>query len=100
MRIIGGKFKGRNFFMPKDTPATQDLVRKALFDLLGQDLTGLSFLELFAGSGAVGLEAMSRGAEKVVFVEHEPRSAEIIDENLQRLNPTSADGYDDSFHVL
>lgn len=86
--------------MPKDTRATQDLVRKALFDILGQDLSGVSFLELFAGSGSVGLEAMSRGAEKVVFVEHDPRAAEIIDENLQRLNPSSAEGYDDSFHVF
>ena len=57
MKIIGGKYKGRNIYMPKDIRPTQNLTRKALFDILGQDLEGIEFLELFAGSGAVGLEA-------------------------------------------
>ena len=100
MKIIAGKFKKRNFFLPKGVRATQDVVRKALFDILGQDLEEVSFLELFAGSGAVGLEAISRGASRVVFVEKDPRAAEIIDLNIQRLNIKSADSYDDSYHVI
>ena len=86
MRILSGKYRGRNFFMPKGIRPTQDLVRKALFDLLGQDLTGLTFLDLFAGSGAMGLEAASRGAKEVIFVEKEPLCFRTICENIARLN--------------
>ncbi len=86
MKIISGKYKGRKFFMPKGIRPTQDVVRKALFDLLGQDLTGLSFLDLFAGSGAMGLEAASRGAKEVVFVEKERFCFQTINENMIRLN--------------
>ena len=82
MKIIAGTYKGRNFFMPEGIRPTQSLTRKALFDLLGQHLAGLTFLDLFAGSGAVGLEALSRGAEKVTFVEKDERSSELIRENL------------------
>ncbi len=86
MKIIGGKFKGRNFFMPKTVRPTQDLMRKALFDILGQDISGLTFIDIFAGSGAMGLEAISRGAAHVTFVERDSRHAEIIQENLKVLN--------------
>ena len=58
MRIISGKYRGRIIKMPKNIRPTQNKVRKALFDILG-DITGLSLLELFAGSGAVGFEAAS-----------------------------------------
>ncbi|MBI5149221.1 MAG: 16S rRNA (guanine(966)-N(2))-methyltransferase RsmD [Candidatus Omnitrophica bacterium] len=85
MRIIAGQFKGRNFYMPEGIRPTQNLTRKALFDFLGQDLTGLTFLDLFAGSGGVGLEALSRGAQKVTFVEKDARSCEIVRENLDLL---------------
>lgn len=82
MKIIAGTYKGRNFYMPEGIRPTQNLTRKALFDFLGQDLTGLTFLDLFAGSGGVGLEALSRGAQKVTFVEKDERSSELIRENL------------------
>jgi len=68
--------------MPAGIRPTQNLARKALFDLLGQDMEGLSFLDLFAGSGSVGLEAISRGAKEVVFVEKDPKNAEIITQNV------------------
>jgi 16S rRNA (guanine(966)-N(2))-methyltransferase RsmD len=68
MRIISGSLKGRPIKRPKHIRPTQDKVRKALFDILG-DINGRSFLDLFAGSGAVGLEALSQGASRVVFVE-------------------------------
>ena len=75
--------------MPKGLRATRNLVRKAIFDLLGQDLEGVDFLELFAGSGAVGLEALSRGAARVIFVEKDYKYAQVIEENLNLfgLNP-------------
>jgi 16S rRNA (guanine(966)-N(2))-methyltransferase RsmD len=81
MRIISGKYKGRLIKMPKGIRPTQDKVRKALFDILG-DIEGLSFLELFAGSGAVGLEAASRGAKKVIFVEKDWECLRRIQEVL------------------
>ena len=64
MKIIGGKFKNRNFYMPATIRPTQNMLRKALFDIIGQDFEGLTFLDLFAGSGAMGLEALSRGAKR------------------------------------
>src|SRR3989338_5173995 len=85
MRIIGGLYRGRTFRMPDNIRPTQDILRKAIFDILQGNLEGAKFLDLFAGSGAVGLEACSRGAAEVVFVEREERCAEIIRENLERL---------------
>jgi 16S rRNA (guanine966-N2)-methyltransferase len=83
MKILGGKYKGRNFFMPAGIRPTQNILRAAIFDLLGHDFTGLSFLELFAGSGAVSLEAISRGAQEVVMVEHNDLNAKTIRENCE-----------------
>ena len=90
MRILGGKLKNRNFFMPKDIRPTQNVVRKAFFDIVGHDLTGFTFLDLFAGSGAMGIEAISRGAKKAVFVEKEMGNFEVLQENL-RLLPIESD---------
>jgi 16S rRNA (guanine966-N2)-methyltransferase len=85
MKILGGKYKSRNFYMPEGIRPTQNVVRAAIFDLLGHDFSGLSFLELFAGSGAVGLEAISRGAQEVVMVEHNDLNAKTIRENCELL---------------
>lgn len=92
MRITTGKYKGRVIKMPKGIRPTQGLVRKALFDILG-DITGLSFLELFAGSGAVGLEALSRGAKEVVLVEKDRQCIKVIEENLNSLKCQGASHY-------
>ena len=69
MQIISGSFKGRRLRFPKGIRPTQNKVRKAIFDCLGDCVKGSAFLELFAGSGAVGIEALSYGAEWVSFVE-------------------------------
>jgi 16S rRNA (guanine966-N2)-methyltransferase len=84
MRIIGGEAKGRILHFPsgsKERPTT-DFLREALFNLLGsmQDKT---FLDLFAGSGSVGLEAVSRGAQGVFFVEKNKHLVEVIKKNIQ-----------------
>ncbi len=84
MKILGGTLKGRNFYMPPDIRPTQNVVRKAIFDILG-DVEGLDFLELFAGSGAVGFEAYSRGAKSVTFIEKNPSCLEVIQENCRLL---------------
>jgi 16S rRNA (guanine966-N2)-methyltransferase len=99
MRIIGGKFKGRNFYMPLGVRPTQNVVRKSLFDSLGQDLSGSSFLELFAGSGAVGFEAFSRGAAPVILVEHDLKCVRVIGENREILGVDELENGHE-FHVL
>lgn len=81
MRIISGKYKGRIIKMPHGIRPTQNKVRKALFDTLG-DIKGLSFLELFAGSGAIGIEALSHNAKKAVFVENDRNCLKRIEESL------------------
>jgi 16S rRNA (guanine966-N2)-methyltransferase len=85
MKILSGKYKGHNFYMPIGIKPTQNVLRAAIFDLLGHDLSDLTFLDLFAGSGAVGLEAISRGAKEVVMVEHNVLSAKTIRENGELL---------------
>ncbi len=84
MRITSGKYKGRVIKMPKGIRPTQDKVRKALFDILG-DIEGLSFLELFAGSGAVGFEAISRGAAELALVENNRDCLSVIKQNIEAL---------------
>jgi 16S rRNA (guanine966-N2)-methyltransferase len=82
-RIIGGTAGGRRLVMPKGrgTRPTSDRVREGLFSSLGGDLSGRSFLDLYAGSGAVGLEAASRGARPVVLVERDPRALTALRAN-------------------
>ena len=88
MRITSGKYKGRIVKMPKGIRPTQGLVRKALFDILG-DIEGLSFLDLFAGSGVVGLEALSHGAKQVAFVENNSDCLKALRNNFTYLLPTT-----------
>jgi 16S rRNA G966 N2-methylase RsmD len=92
MRITSGKYKGRIIQMPKGIRPTQGLVRKALFDILG-DIEGLSFLELFAGSGAVGFEAVSRGVEDLTLVEYNRSCLMAIRKNTESLKPKACDLY-------
>ena len=86
MRITSGEFRGRAITAPpgEDVRPTQDRVREALFSMLGECVRGAVFLDLFAGTGAVGLEAVSRGAAKAVFVESAPRSVACISANVER----------------
>jgi len=87
MRIIAGSLKGKTV---KSLPglATRPLlgrIRKSLFDILGDKVVDASFLDLYAGTGSVGIEALSRGARYVLFVEKETRLTILIRENLGRL---------------
>ncbi len=86
MRIIAGTAKGMRLKAPrgKDIRPTSDRVREALFSIIGLYLEGALFLDLYAGSGAVGIEALSRGAEKSVFVEHRRENTLLIKENLAK----------------
>ena len=86
MRIIAGSRKGARIFAPKglDTRPTGDRVREAVFNLIGP-VDGAEVLDLYAGSGAMGLEALSRGAGRVTFVESDREAAETILRNLDKL---------------
>lgn len=92
MRITSGQHRGRKVIMPAGIRPTQEKVRKAVFDILG-DIEGLSFLELFAGSGAVGLEAISRGAQEVALVEHDRDCLAAIGKNVDSLRPGACSIY-------
>lgn len=88
-RIIAGKFGGRTLATPKgeDTRPTTDRVREAIFSRVESlmDLAGVRVLDLYAGSGALGLEAVSRGAGFVVLVEADRRTARVVDANVDTL---------------
>jgi 16S rRNA (guanine966-N2)-methyltransferase len=88
MRVIAGKAKGRRLKAPKDASITRpatDLVREAIFSILENRVSDWTeVLDLFSGSGALGIEALSRGAKWVDFVEREPRCCDIIKQNLTR----------------
>lgn len=92
MKITTGKYKGRLIKMPAGIRPTQDKVRKALFDILG-DIEGLNFLELFAGSASVGLEALSRGVSGLVVIESNPGCRLVIKKNIEDLQVKNCDLY-------
>ncbi|MCD6289732.1 MAG: 16S rRNA (guanine(966)-N(2))-methyltransferase RsmD [Anaerolineae bacterium] len=92
MRVIAGSAKGRRLrSVPgrKTRPVT-DRVKEALFDILGGEVEGCRFLDLFGGTGAVGIEALSRGATHCVFVERSPRALRTIRENLRETGLAAA----------
>lgn len=87
MRIIAGKWRGRRLEAPagRDVRPTADRVREALFSALGDGVVGARVLDLFAGSGALGLEALSRGADSAVFVERAGPAVAVLERNLAAL---------------
>ncbi len=104
LRVIGGIAKGKRLKTRKVKhlrPAT-DYLREALFNILMYQVPGSFFLDLFAGSGSIGIEALSRGAERVCFVEKDPGNARLIRENLEITGFTDqAEVFTgDVFHIL
>lgn len=85
MRVIAGEARGRKLKSGKGTKArpTTDMVKEALFNNLGARVPDSNFLDLFAGFGGIGIEALSRGATKAVFVEEDSKHVAIIKENLE-----------------
>jgi len=96
MRIISGTYRGLTIRTLKGDRLrpTSDQLRETLFDVLGPGVRGARFLDAYAGSGAVGLEALSRGASEVVFVEHHRTGRELIQKNLASL------GIESGFEVI
>ena len=87
MRIIAGEFRGRVIKSPTGarTRPTSDRLRETLFNVLAPKIEGARFLDLCAGTGAIGMEALSRGAEHVTFVDRSRKACALIEENLDLL---------------
>ncbi|MBI5598755.1 MAG: 16S rRNA (guanine(966)-N(2))-methyltransferase RsmD [Deltaproteobacteria bacterium] len=96
MRVVGGKSKGRRLasFRCGRIRPTSDMVREAVFNVLGQDMTSKGILDLFAGTGAMGIEALSRGAGRAVFVDNDAAAISVIKKNI------SLCGFDGNSTVL
>jgi 16S rRNA (guanine966-N2)-methyltransferase len=94
VRITGGTGRGRRIIGPKPANKTirptSDRVREAIFNILAPAVSGKTVLDLFAGTGAFGLEALSRGAESVVFVDRDRAALELIARNLKNCCPNAA----------
>jgi 16S rRNA (guanine966-N2)-methyltransferase len=92
VRIIAGERKGHSIFAPRgrETRPTSDRVRENVFNIIAPWVEGARVLDLYAGSGAMGLEALSRGAASAVFVESDPGAARAIERNLDKLRLTGA----------
>lgn len=93
VRIIGGQFRRRLLDFPGSTGLrpTPDRVRETLFNWLGQDLPGWTCVDLFAGSGALGFEAASRGAGRVIMIERDARAASALEKNRAELGMSGID---------
>jgi 16S rRNA (guanine(966)-N(2))-methyltransferase RsmD len=91
MRIIAGTYRSRALQAPAGlaTRPTSDRLRETLFNVLAPRIEGAAFLDLYAGSGAVGIEALSRGAERVEFVERAPAALAVLRGNLDKLGLTA-----------
>lgn len=102
MRIVGGRFRGRIMKAPDglDVRPTQDRVREALFNILMHEIDGARFVDLFAGSGTVGFEALSRGAASVTFVESNPRHISYIEANARTLGVTPSIVRSDAYRYV
>jgi len=87
LRIIAGEDHGRRLQSPSDIKIrpTSGIAREAIFNILQQRIPGCDFLDLYAGTGAVGLEALSRGAGTVTFVEHNRQGVELLHDNIFRM---------------
>ena len=87
MRIVAGRWRGRQIETPDDERVrpTTDKIREAWMSIVSRDLPGARVVDLFAGSGALGLEALSRGAERVDFVDASPEAVKLITRNVQGL---------------
>src|SRR5258705_10119522 len=86
MRVIAGRFKGRRLKTPtwEGLRPTSDKLRETLFNILAPRVAGARVLDLFAGTGALGIEALSRGAAHVTFVESDPLAIKAIEQNLAK----------------
>lgn len=102
-RIIAGKFKGKKIALPDKeiTRSSKNMLREALFNILQFDIVDKNFVEVFGGSGSVGLEALSRGAKRVYFIEKHPSSYKVLQSNINCLDKSRCKLYfGDAFEMI
>ncbi len=102
MRVISGKYRGRVLNSPKneDIRPTTNMVKEAVFSMLQDYMYGARFVDLFAGSGAIGIEALSRGADVCVFADKNKDSIDIVKSNLEKISVSSEVLYLDYLSAL
>ena len=90
--IIAGKYKGKNILIPSlnTTRSSKAILRESLFNTIAFDVVDANFVEMFAGSGSVGLEALSRGAKKAYFIEKNPTAFKLLKENINNIDPNNS----------
>ena len=99
-KIIGGDFKGKLIEIPNifTTRSSKGILKESLFNTLQFDIIDKNFVEVFSGSGSIGLEALSRGATQCYFIEYNKVAYKVLQENIQRLNPAKCQHmFGDSF---
>jgi len=85
MKVIAGEFKGRFIDMPEGIKPTSNKAREALFEILKTRIAGASFLDIYCGSGAIGIEALSRGAKSAAFIDNNFKCVSVLKKNLKHL---------------
>jgi len=87
MRVIAGKYRSRRLKAPSSVAVrpTSDRLRETLFNILGPSITDSLFVDLYSGTGAIGIEAISRGAREVFFIDHDPGAISLLRQNLESL---------------
>ena len=85
MRVVSGIYRGRKIFMPEGIRPTKDNAKESLFNVLTPDIQGSRVLDLFSGSGSLGIEALSRGAQEVVFVDNSKVCTDVIDRSITKI---------------
>ena len=101
--IIAGKYKGKRVSIPAidTTRSSKSILRESLFNTLAYDIIDCNFVELFAGSGSVGLEALSRGAKKSYFLEKNSTAFKLLEENINTISPKDSTAlYGDAFKLF
>lgn len=102
MQILAGNLKGRKIETPDQIRPVSQRVKKSCFDILSTEVKGLLVLDLFAGSGSLGIEALSRGAKKTFFIDHNRKNIKLLEKNLVKLGlrPKASFYCQDSFSAI
>ena len=92
-RIIAGKFKGKTLKLPSKTTtrSSKGIVLESFFNTIGFEIMDSTFVEVFSGSGSIGLEALSRGAKKIIFMERDRDALKVLKENISLTDPSSCE---------
>ena len=102
-KVIAGKYKGKTIILPSldSTRSSKSIVKESFFNTIQFEIEGKYFVEVFAGSGSIGIEALSRGADKVIFIEKDRSAFKILKQNLENLNDPNYELYNgDSFEIF